>query len=69
MTLQTGQQIVAIQILPNISRNKSNETMTFGQLIEYNMKTIFLEKPCAKCDAKAIVPDSFIKIKFEHVSW
>ena len=43
--------------------------MTFGHLIEYNMRTIFLEKPCAKCDAKAIVPDSFIKIKFEHVSW
>ena len=43
--------------------------MTFGQLLEYNMRTIFLEKSCSKCDAKAIVPDSFIKIKFEHVSW
>ena len=35
--------------LPNISRSKGNQTMRFGQLIEYNMKNIFLEKSCKKC--------------------
>ena len=34
MTSQTGQQIITIQILPNISRSKGNQTMKFGQLIE-----------------------------------
>ena len=31
-----------MQILPNISRNKDNQAMKFGQFIEYNMKNIFL---------------------------
>ena len=30
--------------LPNISRSKGNQAMKFGQLIEYNMINIFLEK-------------------------
>ena len=29
--LQTGQQISAIYILPNISRHKGNQRMTFGK--------------------------------------
>ena len=37
MTLQAGRQIITIHILPNISRSKGNRTMSFGQLIEYNM--------------------------------
>ena len=36
-----------------MSRNKSNLTMKFGQLIEYNMRNIFLEKSYTKCDGKA----------------
>ena len=35
MTAQTGKQIIAIYILPNISRSKGNVTMKFGQLIEH----------------------------------
>ena len=35
--------------MPNISRNKGNQTMKFGQLIEYNMRNIFLEKSYTKC--------------------
>ena len=31
MTAQTGQQIITIPILPNISRNKDNKIMKFGQ--------------------------------------
>ena len=38
-----------IHILPNISRNKGNRTMKLGQLIEYNMRNIILEKSYAKC--------------------
>ena len=36
-------------MLPNISRSKGNQTMKFGQLVEYNMMNIFLEKSYAKC--------------------
>ena len=43
MTPQTGEELI-IHILPNISRNKHNQTIKFGQLIEYNMRNIFLEK-------------------------
>ena len=38
-----------MHILPNISRNKGNQTMKFGQLIECNMRNIFLEKSYTKC--------------------
>ena len=34
MTSEPGQQTIAIDILPNISRGKGNHTMKFGQLIE-----------------------------------
>ena len=40
---------VVIHILPNISRNKSNQTMELGQLIEYNMRNIILKKSYTKC--------------------
>ena len=30
-------------------KSKDNQTMKFDQLIEYNMKNIFLEKSYAKC--------------------
>ena len=31
-------------VLPNISRSKGNQAMKFGQVIEYNMRNIFIEK-------------------------
>ena len=40
MTSQTGQQIITIHILPNISRTKDNQEMKLGQLIEYNIRNI-----------------------------
>ena len=49
MTSQSGKQTIAMNVLPNISRNKGNRTMRFGQLIEYNMRNIFLEKSYTKC--------------------
>ena len=36
-------------ILSNISRGKGNQTAKFGQLIEFNMRNIFLEKSYTKC--------------------
>ena len=45
---QPGQQTILIHILTNISRSKGNQTMKFGQLIECNMKNIFLEKSSTK---------------------
>ena len=49
MTSHTGQQIIKICILPNISRSKGSQKMKFGQLIEYNKKNIFFEKSHTKC--------------------
>ena len=49
MTSEPGKQTIAIQILPYISRSKDNQTVKFGQLREYNMRKIFLEKSYAKC--------------------
>ena len=52
MTSQPGWQTIVIHILPNISRTKDNQTMKFGQLIEYNMSNIFLGKSYTKCGAE-----------------
>ena len=48
MRSQTGQQITAMHILPNISRSKSNQAMKFGQLIESNLGDTFVHKSCKK---------------------
>ena len=48
MTSQLWKQTIAIHILPNISRSKENQIMKFGQLTEYNMINIFLEKSFTK---------------------
>ena len=50
MTSQSGSQTIEIHILPNISSSKGNQKIKFGQLIEYNMRNIFLEKSYKKCD-------------------
>ena len=38
----------------NIPRNKSNQTKKIGQLIEYNMRNISVEKLYAKCGGETI---------------
>ena len=48
MTSQTGKQTIAINILPDISKSKGNQIMEFGLLVEYNVRNIFLQKPCIK---------------------
>ena len=54
MTSQPGKQTIAINVLPNISESKGNQTMRFGQLTEYNMRNIFLEKSYTSCGRKTI---------------
>ena len=36
MTSQTGEQIITVHILPNISKIKGNQVMVLGQLIKYS---------------------------------
>ena len=51
-------------MFPYISRSKGNQAMKLGQLIEYNMGTIFVEKSYAKCGGETI-PRPFSKqLKF-----
>ena len=49
MTSQPGKQTIVIHILPNISRSRGNQIMKFDQLIECNIRNIFLEKSYTKC--------------------
>ena len=49
MTSQSGYQTTVLQILPNISRSRGNKKMKFDQLIECNMRNIFLAKSYTKC--------------------
>ena len=60
MTSQPGKQTIAKPTLPNISLIKGNQTMKFGQLIECNMRNIFLEKSYTKCSGET-VPRPFSK--------
>ena len=41
-------------MLNNISKSKSNQAMKLGQLIEYNMRNIFLEESYTKCGAESL---------------
>ena len=61
MASQPEKQTITIHKLSNIPRSEGNQTMKFGQLIEYDMKKIFLEKSYTKCDGIA-VPRPFSKI-------
>ena len=59
MTLQTGQQIITIHILLNISRSKGNQIMKFGQIIECNVRNI-LFKNHIENDTGRIFTDLFL---------
>ena len=58
MTSQPSQQLIVINTLLYISRSNGNQTMKLGQLIEYNLKNILLEKSQTKCFEESI-PRSF----------
>ena len=52
---QPGSETVSIHMLANISRNRENQAMKFGQLIEYNMRNIFLRISYTNCNGDTIV--------------
>ena len=54
---RTGEQIITIQTMTNISRRKGKQIILFGQLIEYNIRNIFLKKSYSKYGG---IPDSFL---------
>ena len=54
LTSQPGKQTIAIHIILNVSRSKDNQTMKFGQIIQYNMRKIFLEKSYITCGGETI---------------
>ena len=60
MTSQTGQQIITIHILSIISRIRGNQTMKFGNLIEYNWEILFLKNHTQNVVEK-LVSDPSIK--------
>ena len=45
------------------NRGEGNQTMNFGQVIEYKMRNIFLEKSITKCVGKTILRHFFKKLK------
>ena len=67
MARQIGQQITTTLTLSNFSRSKGNQTIRFGQLIEYNMRNNFLEKSYTKYSGEASPRDFYKKIKIQHI--
>ena len=63
MALQSGMQ-TTMNILPDISKRKDSQTMKFGQLIEYNVRNIFLQKSFRKRNKKEIVLVLFFSENF-----
>ena len=61
MTSRPGSDAIPIHhILTNISTSKGNQAMKLGQLIEYDMRNIFLNKSYTKCGGETI-PRPFTK--------
>ena len=60
-----GNQTIAIQILPNISRSKGNQTTKLCQLIQCNMRIIFAKNHTQNVVEK-LFPEPFLKLS---VSW
>ena len=67
MASQPGKQTTAMHILPNILRSKGNQIKKLGQLMEYSMRNIYLEKSYTKYAGETI-PEPFSKISKVGVS-
>ena len=69
MTSQPSEQTIAIHILTNISRSKDNHATKPDQLIEYNLRSNFLEKSQTKCGGETIPrPFSNLSISLDQYS-
>ena len=66
MTSNTGQQIITIHILPNISKSKENQAMKFGQIMKYSMRNISLINH-VKNDVGRLVPDLLLLFKKVYI--
>ena len=55
-----------MHILSYISRGKGNQSMNLGQLIEYNMRNIFVENSYAKCGGETISRPFSKKLKLSR---
>ena len=58
MTSQPGLQTIVIHVLPNMSQSKGNQTMKFGQCLEYK-REIFFFKIYTENEAGRLVPGFF----------
>ena len=50
-------------------KKKGNQTMKFGQLLEYNMRNIFLKKSDTKCGGETITkpfPKKLLSISLDQ---
>ena len=52
MISQPGKQVIAIHILPNISRSKDNQTMKFGQWLKSQDKRLNISRMKLTCKMK-----------------
>ena len=66
MVSQPGKQTISIHILTNISRSKDSQSMKFGQLKEYNMINIFLEKLYTKTIPRPFSKKSKLSISLDQ---
>ena len=64
LTSKTGKQIITIHVLLNITRREGNQTMKFGQLIEYNTGKFFSKKSNTKCGREHNPKPLCKKLKF-----
>ena len=48
MTSQPGKQTITVHILHNIWKSKGDKTMTFGHIVDCNVRNNFLQKLCRK---------------------
>ena len=55
-----------MHILPDISRRKGNQAMKFGQSLEYNMSSIFVEESYTKYSGETIPRSLSKKIKLSE---
>ena len=53
MTPHPGKQTVTLPILLNLSQSKGNQTLKFGQVMEYNQKIFFFLENHAENEAEA----------------
>ena len=67
VTSLPGKQTIALHTLSNIPRSKCSQAMKLGQVIEYVMRNIFLEKIVHKMWCRNYSKTLFWKIKIEHI--